>query len=334
MATPAAMSTLAKGENLFREGDVASSLFILKKGQLRLYKDKGDGIVDLAILRAGEVLGEMSYFDKDSTRRNCSASAMTDLEFVEISFEKFSKVIENLNPWFKTIISTLVERLNKSNARIKSLEAISAIDYSDSKNSLTSLKPIDLAKVLSTIFLSFKAHAEVVGQKQSLKKRTLNLYARDVFNISEAKIEQIVTALTDLGLLSVVESADDDILVTNQLDQIKSLFVSFNSERHLNQDKIIKVSNRCFLFLDKIWEKIKTQSASGDDEFVSLDITSVIKDLRESDSKVQIEDLADAKMQGFVKSVLVDEDIYSLPVNYAKLKKYIYFLRVKNYFFK
>lgn len=326
----AAVLNLEKGKTLFREGDVATSLFILKKGQLRLYKDKGDGIVDIAILRAGEVLGEMSYFDSGSTRRNCSASAMTDLEYNEISFSSFSKVIDNLNPWFKTIITTLVERLNKSNSRIKSLEAISAIDYSDNANSLTSLKIIDFSKVISTLYLCFKAHGTTVGEKHSLSKKILNMYAREVYNISEAKLEQILTGLTDLKILNIISEAQDDIILTDQLSELKSILVSFNAERHLTEDKKIKVSNKCFLFLDKLCDKAKGQS--NPKGIIYIEISSILSSLKQS--QVSIDDLTDARELGLVQSVLVDSNTYSLPVNIEMLQKYISFLKVKNYFYK
>ena len=45
------LRTLAPGEVLFNEGDNASSMFILQKGQLRLYITKGKGFVEIAVLR-------------------------------------------------------------------------------------------------------------------------------------------------------------------------------------------------------------------------------------------------------------------------------------------
>jgi CRP-like cAMP-binding protein len=52
-------------EVLFNDGEKANSLYIIQKGQLRLYKPKGKGFVEIAVLRAGEVIGEMAYFDDD-----------------------------------------------------------------------------------------------------------------------------------------------------------------------------------------------------------------------------------------------------------------------------
>ncbi len=115
---------LVPGEVLFNDGDNADSLFIIQKGQLRLFKPKGKGFIEIGVLRAGEVIGEMAYFDEDGSgkKRSCSASAITPVEIIEISFVAFGKTMQSLNPWFKTIIQTLAQRLRKTNTRVKELE--------------------------------------------------------------------------------------------------------------------------------------------------------------------------------------------------------------------
>ena len=54
------------GEILFHEKDKADSLFIVQKGSVRLFLKKGAGYIDLAMVKAGEVIGEMGYFDSQS----------------------------------------------------------------------------------------------------------------------------------------------------------------------------------------------------------------------------------------------------------------------------
>src|SRR5665647_717625 len=101
---------LKPGEIIFNDGEIADSLFIIQKGQIRLFKPKGKGFIELAVLRSGEVIGEMAFFDEDGSgkKRSCSASAITPVEIIEISFVAFGKTMSSLNPWFKTIINTLV----------------------------------------------------------------------------------------------------------------------------------------------------------------------------------------------------------------------------------
>ena len=85
------MKKLRQGELLFREGDHAKCLYIIKEGQIRLFRPKGKGFVEIAILRKGEVIGEMAYFDTQSNRRSCSASALSSLQIIEIPFDLGNK---------------------------------------------------------------------------------------------------------------------------------------------------------------------------------------------------------------------------------------------------
>ena len=95
-----------QGDVVFHEKDKAEALYIIKDGQIRLFRPKGKGFVEIAVLRKGEVIGEMAFFDENQARRSCSASALVKTKVIEISFKSFGKAIKNLNPWFKTIDET------------------------------------------------------------------------------------------------------------------------------------------------------------------------------------------------------------------------------------
>ena len=126
---------LKGNEVLFNDGDPADSLYIIQRGQIRLFKPKGKGFIEIAVLRTGEVIGEMAFFDEDGSgrKRSASAAAMVPTEIIEISFVAFGKTMATLNPWFKTIINTLANRLRKANSRIKELESNSTAQYGSKK---------------------------------------------------------------------------------------------------------------------------------------------------------------------------------------------------------
>ena len=67
----------------FFEKDKAESLYIIQRGSVRLFLKKGSGYIDLAMVQAGEVFGEMGYFDKQNLRRGCSASAVGETEVIK-----------------------------------------------------------------------------------------------------------------------------------------------------------------------------------------------------------------------------------------------------------
>ena len=164
-----------------------------KKGQIRLFIPKGRGFVDLAILRVGEVIGEMAYFDEKASRRSCSAAAIVTTEVIRISFSAFDKTMKGLNPWFKTIINTLADRLRKTNDKVRELES-NSVGYA-SAGKVSNYKffhTTDVLKILSTFYLVAKTHGEEVDGKIQIHLNKIKYYLYDIYNVQEIKYEELI----------------------------------------------------------------------------------------------------------------------------------------------
>ena len=255
-ATKSGLKHLKPSEVLFNDGDLAESLYIIQKGQIRLYKPKGKGFIEIGVLRAGEVIGEMAFFDEDGSgkKRSASAAAMVSTDIIEISFVAFGKTMAALNPWFKTIINTLAARLRKANSRIKELESNSTALYGNKAGEYEFMKPAEILKVLGTLFLVFKTHGEKHELGVSLHKRTIDLYASDIYNIAEAKFDAVSLTLVDLGWLQIIEDAEKlpNLYIMKNLDLLRTLFIFYNTEKQLPEEKKMKISQNCVTFLEKI----------------------------------------------------------------------------------
>lgn len=108
------------GQFLFREGEVSKSLFLITKGTLSVRKSKGSEFVELGRIFSGEVVGEVSFFDR--APRSASAIAISDVEVVEISFESMERIYESVPSYFKTIMASLSDRLRKADELIRKLQ--------------------------------------------------------------------------------------------------------------------------------------------------------------------------------------------------------------------
>lgn len=285
-STRSGLKVLEPGEILFNEGDHSDSLFIIQKGQVRLYKPKGKGFVELTVLRTGEVIGEMAYFDEDGQgrKRSCSASALTRVEVIEISFTAFGKSMQSLNPWFKTIINTVVSRLRKTNSRVRELEDGQVTNYGKASN-YEFLRPIEVMRILGTLFLVFKAHGESKGEEWSVSKRTLTLYTQDMYQIMEVKLESILNILGELGWLDV---RGEDI-VLRDLVRLRQIFIYYNSERQLEDKKRLDVSEKSMEIMRRMLEggeahlhpaAPQKKSEDGAQKFTTFyDLTEIMRDL-------------------------------------------------------
>ena len=105
------------GEIIFREGDASSSAFVIVSGQVELLKTTSsgpvNGMVCLAILSAGEIIGEMGIVDRSA--RSATARAVGSVTLDVIEREGFLASLKEQPDVALTVIGNLAERLRNSN---------------------------------------------------------------------------------------------------------------------------------------------------------------------------------------------------------------------------
>jgi CRP-like cAMP-binding protein len=89
-ASIAAVKTIPAGSPIFVENMVGESLFIVKRGTVRITQNTHDGERELAHVGAGEHLGEVALLGR--TVRLVSAVAATECEVLEITQRDFVRL--------------------------------------------------------------------------------------------------------------------------------------------------------------------------------------------------------------------------------------------------
>jgi CRP-like cAMP-binding protein len=102
---------------LMREGEHSNSMYWVQQGQLIVTKKRHNEEVILGHIFEGELVGEISFLDKEI--RSASVKALTDCELIEIPQETIDNIFKTQPKWLETLVMTLAERLRKANARIK-----------------------------------------------------------------------------------------------------------------------------------------------------------------------------------------------------------------------
>ena len=104
--------TLDAGEFLFREGDTADALYILKKGTLRVVS----GSTVYETLKPGGIVGEMAIVEQRS-RRSASVIAGTHAKLLKINRKQFLDLVAR-NPDFSLeVMQVMARRLRIMNRR-------------------------------------------------------------------------------------------------------------------------------------------------------------------------------------------------------------------------
>jgi CRP-like cAMP-binding protein len=97
--------SLGSDEVLFEEGAEGDSLFVVVHGKVAVRR----GDVDVAVLGAGEVVGEMAILDE--APRSASAVAVEDADLLRVSADDFREALEDSAALAEGVINVLSRRL-------------------------------------------------------------------------------------------------------------------------------------------------------------------------------------------------------------------------------
>ena len=111
---------LKAGTILFRAGDPSDGMYIIRKGELRVYLEQAGKEVKLASVGDGGILGEMALFDNKP--RSAYVKAEKDTEVTLISNQDFQQLMKQIPKWFVSLMATLSMRLRTTNERLQALE--------------------------------------------------------------------------------------------------------------------------------------------------------------------------------------------------------------------
>ena len=112
--------TFKAGDLIIKEGKEERTMYILKTGRVRVYKTYLGKKLTLGILNAGEVFGELSFFD--GQERIASVEAIEDGQAIKIDASKVKQDLEITPTWMKGIFKTVVTRLRETDEKLALLQ--------------------------------------------------------------------------------------------------------------------------------------------------------------------------------------------------------------------
>jgi CRP/FNR family transcriptional regulator, cyclic AMP receptor protein len=106
--------TLKPGEVLFREGDEANAMYVVKHGTLRILS----GSTILETVREGGLIGEMAIIEEHMPR-SATVIAGTYCELVEIDVPRFLSLVASTPDFSITVLRVISRRLRVMNRRYR-----------------------------------------------------------------------------------------------------------------------------------------------------------------------------------------------------------------------
>ena len=189
---------LTKGDILFSEGEPGEKLYLIESGKIKLSHTASDGRESIiAVLGAGEMLGELSLFDPGP--RTATAIAVTNTKVVSLSHEALLPWLVGRPDLAVSLLAALARRLRRTN------EALADLVFSD--------VPGRVAKALLELGAKFGEDSadglvvhheltqEELAQLVGASRETVNKALADFSQRGWVRIEQRSVTLLDVDRL-------------------------------------------------------------------------------------------------------------------------------------
>ncbi len=112
-------------EILFEEGSIGHHAYVIKEGQIEIYKRAHGNNVQIAIRQSGEIIGEMSLLE--SVPRNASGRALIDSLLLAISQEAFEHLMNTHPSAARAMLHTVTSRLRTLEAMVSQSEKLAQL---------------------------------------------------------------------------------------------------------------------------------------------------------------------------------------------------------------
>ena len=187
---------LKKGDVLFREGEASESMYVIKSGKIAIMKTKGSSEILLAELGAGDMLGEMAFFDNKP--RSAGAKAMVNSEVIELPFKALNAQFKTFPEWLKAIMRTVNTHLRNANTKIKNLEKTAEDDA-------TFFTPHLVTRLAAILGLVANKYGEKVPEGTLVPPNRLRNYTIQIFQQPTSKMARFQEVLQGLGHMKIEE---------------------------------------------------------------------------------------------------------------------------------
>lgn len=174
-----------KGEIVFREGEHADTIYLIRSGRVLLYKTSDDGKeVSLDILEEGDIIGENTIFD--DMQHTFSAKALEDTFICRCLKSDFPQLLKNPDISMK-IIKSLTDKLNNYT------DSIANMAFYDVKN-----------RVLNTLIRLCSKYGIVTNEGIKLDIYLSHEDIAHLINASRVMVTNTIKALKNEGKISIL----------------------------------------------------------------------------------------------------------------------------------
>ena len=216
---------LKEGQVLFKAGDKPDGMYLIRKGELRVYLEQDGKEVSLASIGEAGMIGEMGLFDAQP--RSASVKATKETEVTHISTEDFGKLMKQIPKWFVGLMSALSGRLRQTNDRLKKLESGQG-GGATAPSAGAKGKPFqNVLRQLNVIVLLWHRDGEKDGKDFVLQKSPMEKALIDLFNEDGEKVKMLLEVLVKEKYLSTRQDSYKNVVLSTPNRATLNSFIAF-----------------------------------------------------------------------------------------------------------
>ncbi|MFC1492871.1 Crp/Fnr family transcriptional regulator [candidate division KSB1 bacterium] len=173
-----------KGEIVFKEGDNAKDLYIIKSGTAEVMKQVNEQEIKLAELCTDDFFGEMAFFSDEP--RSATVRALEDLEVYVVNEEDFRTHMQKIPEWFSKMITVMAKRIKMMDERIVA-QYKTGIEFS-------------ILNLLKFIAEQYGTHT---GGQIALDKSFFNERIFNILGVIEDDVDKLFDEFIGAGVLTI-----------------------------------------------------------------------------------------------------------------------------------
>lgn len=100
---------LKKGSVLFVQGEPSTYLYIVKSGEIMIFREEGSKLFPVSVIGPQQFIGEISIFTDEV--RTATAVVSSDAEVYLVKKSDIKKIVRSCPEWLSEIMETLCDRL-------------------------------------------------------------------------------------------------------------------------------------------------------------------------------------------------------------------------------
>lgn len=263
-----------------KEGENSNAMYWVQSGTLRLFKKKGTGFIELAVVHSGEVVGEMSFLD--SQPRSASVEALQPCDIVEIPRGKFEEFINAQPSWMKSLIQTLVKRLRTTSNRVRELENASTVYSRDDDGRTTKthefLSTAEILKLCSALLLAHSRNSEKLADgNQKVKAGWLQFYASQILNVQLSKIQVFTDTLHEGKLIRIDKQKEGVDIYIQDVDRLEKFIYWLHEENIKPDEKQLPLTLKGMAILEAVYEHAGLSTLPPGSETHEVDMNMIFQ---------------------------------------------------------